>query len=61
MSICFKISYNQKCENCDNLSHQIKILPICRYYQKNTTTICLILHQFNLYVLLIIEGKIGDD
>ena len=28
---------------------------------KNTATICLILHQFNLYVLLICRKKIGDD
>ena len=28
---------------------------------KNTPTICLILHQFNLYVLLICGKEIGDD
>ena len=33
-AICFKISYDQKCENCDNLSLEIKILPIFRLYQK---------------------------
>ena len=33
-------------------------LPI---FVKNTPTICLILHQFNLYVLLICGKEIGDD
>ena len=28
---------------------------------KNTPQICLILHQFNVYVLLICGKKIGDD
>ena len=28
---------------------------------KNTPQICLILHQFNIYVLLICGKKIGDD
>ena len=36
----------------------IKVLPICRLYQKDTPRICLILHQFNLYVLLIYEKKL---
>ena len=31
--ICFKISYDQKCENCDNLGLSIKILPIFSLYQ----------------------------
>ena len=50
----------KKCENCDNLGLQIKVLPIFRLYQKNTRTICLILHQFNLYVpvLFICEKKL---
>ena len=61
ISICFKISYDQKCENCDNLGLKIKILPIFRPYQKNTPLICLILHQFNLYVLLMCGKEIGDD
>ena len=30
-------------------------------YQKSTTQICLILHQFNLYVLLFCVKKIDDD
>ena len=55
----FKISYDQKCENCDNLGLYIKVLSIFRLYQKNTPTICLILHQFNLYLLLICEKEIG--
>ena len=58
---CFKISCDQKCENCDNLGLQIKVLPIFCLYQKNTPQICLILHQFNLYVLLICGKEIGDD
>ena len=57
ISTCFKISYDKKCENCDNLGLQIKVLPIFRLYQKNTPTI---LYQFNPYVLLFAE-KIGDD
>ena len=28
---------------------------------KNTPTICLILHQFNLFVLLICGKEIGDN
>ena len=44
----FKISYDQKCKNCDNLGLSIKVLPIFRLYQKTTPQICLILHQFNL-------------
>ena len=35
----FKISYDQKCEKCDNLGLLIKVLPIFRLYQKNTPTI----------------------
>ena len=61
LSICFKIIYDQKCENCDNLGLLIKVLPIFCLYQKNTPTICLILHLFNLYVLFICRKKIGDD
>ena len=61
ISICFKIGYDEKCENCDNLGLQIKVLPIFRRYQNNTPTICLILYQFHLYVLLICGKKIGDD
>ena len=34
LDICFKISYDQKCENCDNLGLKIKVLPIFRLYQK---------------------------
>ena len=30
--ICFKISYDKKCENCDNLYLSIKVLPIFRLY-----------------------------
>ena len=56
--ICFKINYDKKCENCDNSGLQIKVLPIFRLYQKNTPTICLILHQFDLYVLLICGKKL---
>ena len=56
ISICFKLSYDKKCENCDILD-----LTIFRLYQKNTPQICLILHQFNLYVLLINGKKLGDD
>ena len=51
----------KKMRNCDNLGLQIKVLPICRLYQKSTPRIYLILHQFNLYVLLIYGKKIGDD
>ena len=61
LDIYFKISYDQKGENCDNLGLYIKVLPIFRLYQKNTPQICLILHQFNLYVLLICGKEIGDD
>ena len=45
-------------KNCDNLSLQIKVLPIFRLYKKNTPVICLILPQFNLYVLLICGKKL---
>ena len=31
----------------------MKVLTIFRLYQKTTPQICLILHQFNLYILLI--------
>ena len=34
LGICFKISYDQKCENCDNLGLYIKVLPIFRLCQK---------------------------
>ena len=40
--------------NCYHLGLQIKVLSIFRLYKKKT--ICLILHQFNLYILLI-SGK----
>ena len=40
---------------------KIKVLPIFHLYQNHTPTICLILHQFNLFVLLICGKKIGDD
>ena len=51
----------KKCENCDNLGLQIKVLPILRLYQKSTQPICVILHQFNFYVLLMCGKKIGSD
>ena len=33
----FKMSYDKKCENCDNLGHckAIKVLPIFRLYEKS--------------------------
>ena len=40
---------------------QISVLENYLRYQKNTPTICLILHQFNLHVLLICGEEIGDD
>ena len=58
ISICFKISYDQKCENCDNFGLSINVLPIFRLYQKNTPTIGIILHQFKIYVLLICGKKL---
>ena len=57
ISICFEISYDKKCNNCDHLGIEIKVLPIFCLYQKNIPTICLMLHQLNLYVLLVC-GKI---
>ena len=42
LGVCFKISYDQKCENCDNLG----------VFTKNTPTICLILHQFKMLVTI---------
>ena len=47
-----------KCENCDNLGLYIKVLPIFRLYQKDIPPICFILHQFNLYILLICGKKL---
>ena len=44
VSIGFKINYDKKCENCDNLGLQIKVLPIFRLCQKSTPQICLSLH-----------------
>ena len=41
-----------------NLSLWIKVSPIFRLYQKTTPTICLILHQINLYVLFICGKKL---
>ena len=41
ISICFKISYDKKCENCDNLGLLIKVLPVFRLYQKNNYSIDL--------------------
>ena len=58
--MCFKISYDKKCKNCDNLGLQIKLLSKFRLYQKNIPQICLILHQFNFYVLLTRTGCIGE-
>ena len=40
LDICFKISNDQKCENCEHLGLEIKVLPIFRLYQKTTSTIC---------------------
>ena len=53
----FDVSYDKKCNNCDNLGLEIKVLPIFRLYQKDIPTICLMLLQLNLYVLLVC-GKI---
>ena len=53
ISICFKISYDQKRQNCDDLGLQIKVLLIFRLYQENCSTDLSYLNQFNLYVLLI--------
>ena len=50
----------KKCENCDNLGLQIKVLTIFRLHQKTTPQICLILHQFDLYLLLMCIKKFGD-
>ena len=94
LSICFEISYDQKCENCDNLDllkftqknywgmkifqeKNIFLPPPSQPYlmtaplnqgftnisslPKSTPQICLILHQFNLYILLIRGKRIGDD
>ena len=47
LDICFKISYDQKCENCDNLGLLIKVLPIFRLYQK-------ILHRFVSFCISLI-------
>ena len=33
--ICFKISYDQKCENCDNLGLQIKVLVTIKHFLLN--------------------------
>ena len=44
--ICFEISYGQKCEKCDNFTNL------------TTPQICIILHQFNFYVLLICGKKL---
>ena len=43
------------------LAFKVKVLPIFRLYQKTTPHICVILHQFNLYILLICGKEIGDD
>ena len=48
----------KKCENCDNLGLQIKVLPIFRLYQKNTAPICFISHKFDLYLSLMCEKKL---
>ena len=59
ISVCFKISYDQKCKNC-NLGLKIKVLPIFRLYQK-------ILHRFVSFCISLIftcclfVEKIGDD
>ena len=34
LDICFKISYDQKCENCDDLGLYINVLAIFCLYQK---------------------------
>ena len=39
----------------------IKVLSIFRLYQKDTATVFLILHQLNLYILLICGKKVGND
>ena len=53
-----KLVMIKKCENCDNLGLQIKVLPIFCLYLKDTPQICLISHQFNLYILLICGKKL---
>ena len=54
----FDISYDKKCNNCDHLGLEIKVLPIFRSsLPKKYSNICLMLHQLNLYVLLVC-GKI---
>ena len=59
--MCFKISYDKKCENCDNFRPLNQSFPNISSLLKNTSQICLILHQFNLYVLPICGKEIGDD
>ena len=57
----FKISYDQKCKNSDNLGLKIKFYQYFVFTKKDIQHICHILHQFNFCVLLICGNKIGND
>ena len=53
--ICYKVKVRILMLKLKSIIKQINSLP------KNTPTIFLILHQFNLHVLFVCEKRIGDD
>ena len=53
MSTCFKVRCDRGRGNCDNLGLWSGVLPIFRLYRGAAPQICLILHRFSLWVLLV--------
>ena len=60
----FKLSYDKKCQNCDNLGLKIKILPLFCLYRKKIVIcqICInLIFTYCLFVekeLVMIKGKV---
>ena len=57
----FEIIYDKNVKIVIIEAFKSKFYKYFVFTKKNTPPICLILHQFNFYVLLICGKKIGDD
>ena len=59
ISICFKLSFDKKCDNCDNLGLQINVLPMFRFYHKYSNDLSHFA-SFTFTYSLFVE-KIAED
>ena len=57
LDICFQISYDKKCENCDNLGLKIKVSPIFRLYQKILQRFVSFCISFSFTYCLFVENN----